>query len=113
MNNDTLCRLPVTSAQAINGTEKSPDAGIILNYVGDVHSRGYHQIKDAFKALTKDDNLKPYICDHHFRSSNARADDVGYKFYVFDIKYQQNFRASQPIKVELKFDGVVPIDING
>ena len=39
--------------------------------------------------------------------------DVGHKLFVFDIRCQQSFTASQPIKVEIKFDGVVPIDING
>ena len=32
LNNDTFCRLPVVSAQAIIGTEKYPDTGTILNY---------------------------------------------------------------------------------
>ena len=32
---DTFFRLPVTSAQCVVGTEKSPRASIILNYVGD------------------------------------------------------------------------------
>ena len=31
LNNDTFCRLPVVSAQCIIGTEKYPDAGILLN----------------------------------------------------------------------------------
>ena len=48
-----------------------------------------------------------------FRYSNVRSDDVGYILYVFDVKYQQNFTASQPIKVEFKFDGVVPNGFNG
>ena len=65
------------------------------------------------RALTKDDIPKPYISDHDFRSSNVRVADVGYNLYVFDIRYQQNFTASQPIKVEFKFDGVVPNVING
>ena len=33
--------------------------------------------------------------------------------YVFDMSYQQKFTASQPIKIEFKFDGFVPSDING
>ena len=32
LNNDSFCRLPVVSAQRINGTEKFPDAGILLNF---------------------------------------------------------------------------------
>ena len=41
------------------------------------------------------------------------ADDISYKLYVFHIRNQQNFTASQPIEGELKIDGVVPIDVNG
>ena len=113
LNNDTFCRLPVVSAQCIIGTEKYPDAGILLNYNDDEYSQGYHQIKEAFKALTKDDILQPYVCEKDFRSSNAAANDVGYNLYVFDIRYQKNYTASQPVKVEFKFDGFVPNDING
>ena len=113
LNNDTFCRLPVVSAQCIIGTEKYPDAGILLNYDDDDYSQGYHQIKEAFRALTKDDILQPYISDDNFRTSNAAANDVGYNLYVFDIRYQKDFTNSQPIKVEFKFDGVVPNDING
>ena len=113
LNNDTFFRLPVVSAQAVIGTEKYPDAGILLNYDDDDYSQGYSQIKEAFRALTIDDILQPYISDDDFRSSKVRVDDVGYNFYVFDIKYQQNFIASQPIKVEFKSDGVVPNYKNG
>ena len=60
-----------------------------------------------------DDILQPYISDEGFGTSNVRVDDVGYKLYIFDRKYQENFTDSQPIKVEFKFDGVVPNDING
>ena len=113
LNNDTFCRLPVISAQCVIGTEKYPDAGILLNYDEDDYSQGYHQIKEAFKVLTKDDVLQPYISQEDFRSSNAAANDVGYNLYVFDIRYQKDYTASQPIKVEFKFDGVVPNNVNG
>ena len=53
LNNDTFCRLPIVSAQCIIGTEKYPDAAILLNYNDDDYSQGYHQIKEAFKALKK------------------------------------------------------------
>ena len=113
LNNDTFCRLPVVSAQCIIGTEKYPDAAILLNYDDDDYSQGYHQIKEAFKALTKDVSLQPYISEADFRRSNFAANDIGYNLYVFDIRYQKNFTNSQPIKVEFKFEGVVPNDING
>ena len=57
LNIDTFCRLPVISAQCVIGTENYPDAGIILNYDNDDYSKGYHQIKEVFKAVTKDDIL--------------------------------------------------------
>ena len=59
LNNDTFCRLPVVSAQCIIGTEKFPDTGMLLIYDDDDYSQGYHQIKETFKALTKDDTLQP------------------------------------------------------
>ena len=113
LNNDSFRRLPVVSAQCIIGTEKYPDAGILSNFDDDDFSQGYHQIKEAFKALTKDEILQPYISDDNFRTSNAVAKDVGYNLYVFDTRYQKNFTNSQPIKVEFKFEGVVPNDIYG
>ena len=113
-NNDALCRLPVVSAQCISGTEKYLDAGISLNYDDDDdYAQGYCQIKEAFRALTKDDILQSYIFEDDFRSSNISADDVGYNLYVFHTRYQKNSTSSQPIKVEFKFDGIVPNDVNG
>ena len=40
LNNGTFCRLPIVSAHIIIGTEKYPDAGIILNYDYDEYSQG-------------------------------------------------------------------------
>ena len=101
-NNDTFVRLPVLPAQVVIGTERYPDSGILLNYDADDYSQGYGQIKEAFKALTKDDILKPYITEDDFRSSNE-ANNIGYNIYVFDIRYQKNFENAQPVKVEFKF----------
>ena len=90
LNKDAFYRLPIVSAQCIIGTEKYPDAGIILNYDDDDYAQGYHESKEAFKALTTDDILQPYISEEDFRSSNDAANDVGYSLYVFDIQYQKN-----------------------
>ena len=113
LKNDTFRRLPVVSAQSVIGTEKDPNSGILLNYDDDDFSQGYGQIKGVFRALPKYDILQPYIKYDNFRSSNVRADDVGYNLYVFDIRYQKNFTISQPIKVEFKLNRVVPNDKNG
>ena len=112
LNNETFYRPLVTSAQCIIGTEKYPDNSILLNYNDDDYSQGYGQIKEAFRALTEDNLLQPYISDADFRSSN-NDDNIGYNIYVFDIRYQKNFESSQPIKVEFKFDEVVPAGIYG
>ena len=110
LNNDTFYRSLVTSAQCIIGTEKYPDSGSLLNYNDDDYSQGYGQIKEAFKALTKDEVLQPYISEDDFRSSNV-DNDIGYNIYAFDVRYQKNFESSQPVKVEFKFDGVIPAGI--
>ena len=78
LNNDTFCRLPVVSAQCIIGTEKYPDAGILLSYDDDDYSQGYHQTKEAFRALVKDNILQPYLSEADFRTSNVVANDMGY-----------------------------------
>ena len=95
---DTFCRLPVVSAQCIIGTETNTDAGIFLNYDDDDYSQGYSQIKEAFRALTKDDILQPYISDDNFRTSKVRADIVGYKLYVFDIRCQKSLQIPNQLR---------------
>ena len=112
LNNETFVRLPVISAQVVIGTERYPDSAILLNYDDDDYSQGYGQIKEAFKALTKDDILQPYINENDFRSSNNN-NDVGYNIYAFDIRYQKNFENAQPIKVEFKFSENIDAGIYG
>ena len=102
LNNDTFVRLPVISAQVVIGTERYPDSAFLLNYDDDDYSQGYGLIKEAFKALTKDDILLPYISEDDFRSSNE-ANNIGYNIYAFDIRYQKNFENAQPVKIEFKF----------
>ena len=58
LNNDTFCRLPVTSCQCKIDTERYRNSGgILLNNDNDDYSQGYSQIKEAFRALTKVDIL--------------------------------------------------------
>ena len=56
---------------------KYPNSGILTNYDDDEFSQGYGQIKEGFRALTKDDIIQPYIYLDKFRSPNIRANDVG------------------------------------
>ena len=111
LNNDTFVRLPIISAQVIIGTEKYADGAILIIYNDDDYSQGYGQIKEAFKALTKDNIIQPYISENDFRSSYDG--NICYNIYAFDIRYHKKFQSSQPIKVEFKFDRVVPAGIYG
>ena len=112
LNNDTFYRMPVTSAQCIIGTEKSLDSAILLNYDDDDYSQGYGQIKEAFKALTKDNIIQPYISEDDFRSDN-NGNNIGYNIHVFDIRYQKNYQSGQSVKVEFKLDKIVPAGVYG
>ena len=112
LNNDTFVRLPFISAQVVIGTERYPDSGILLNYDDDDYSQGYGQIKQAVKALTKDDILKPYITEDDFRSSNE-GKNIGNIIYAFDIRYQKNFQNAQAVKVEFNFSEKIPAWIYG
>ena len=112
LNNDTFVRLPVISAQIVIGTERYPDSAILLNYDDDDYSQGYGLIKQAFRALTIDDILKPYINEDDFTSSNE-GNNIGYNIYAFDIRYQKNFENAQPVKVEFKFPENIPAGIYG
>ena len=96
----TFCE--TTSAQVIIGTERYPDSAILINYYDDGYSQGYTQIKEAFRALVKDDSLQTFISEIDFRSSNG-GNIIGYNLYVFDIRYQKNFKSAQPIKIEFTF----------
>ena len=108
LNNDTFFRSPVTSAQYVIGRETYPDSAISLNYDDDdYYSQGYGQIKEAFRALTKDDIPKPYISEHDFRSTNS-GDDIGYNLYVFHIRHQKNLESGRPINTEFKFSENTP-----
>ena len=111
LNNETFYRPPVTSAQGIIGSEKYPDSANLLNYDDDDYSQGYGQIKEAYKALTKDDILKPYISDQDFTSSN-NDNDLGYKSHVFD-EISEKFRKCSTKTVEFKFSENLPAGIYG
>ena len=99
INNDTFVRLFVISAQCVIGTEKYPDNTTLLNYNDDKYSNVYGQINEAFKALTNDNILQPYISEDGFRSP-IDGDSFGYNVHSFDISYQKFFESAQEIKVE-------------
>ena len=83
-----------------------------MNYDDDDYSQGYCQKKEAFRAVTKDDILQPYISEDDFRSSND-GDIIGYNIHSFNIRYQKNFENAQPIKLDFKFSEKFPPGIYG
>ena len=91
--------MPVTSTRVVIGTKKCPDSGILLKYKDDDYSQGYSQMKEASRALTKNNILQPYINEDDYRSSKA-DDNIGYIIHCFDIRYQKNFHCGQSIEVE-------------
>ena len=109
---DTFSEPPVKSAQSIIVTEKYPDAAILLKYEYDDYSQGNGQIKDAFRALTKDDILKPFISDHDFRSTIVNDDgeivkSVGYILHLFDKGYQKFWKVLNHLKYSLYYSKMV------
>ena len=94
------------------GTENYPNSGILSNYNDDDCSLGYSEVKEAFKAVTNDNILQPYISEDDFRTSND-ADKIGYNIHVFDIRYQKNFESAQPVNVEFKFSEIIPDGLYG
>ena len=95
-------RSPATSAQCIIGAEKYLDPVFVLNYDDDEYSQRNGQIKEALRALTKDDVFKTYVSEHVFISSII-INDIGYTLKVFDMRYQKYLKNAQPIKVEFTF----------
>ena len=112
LKNDAFYRMPVSSAQCIIGTEKYPDSATLLNYDDGDYSQGYGHIKEAFKALTEDNILQPYISADDFRSDN-NGNNIGYNIHVFDIRYQKDYQSGQSVKVEFKLDKIVPAGVYG
>ena len=113
LNNGTFCRLFVFGAECLTGTENYLDAAMLVNCKDDDYSEGFDLIETAFKVLIRDVNLQSYISGNDFRPSNDGVDEVGYTFFVFVIKHQENFAPVQPIKIEYIFDAVAPADVNG
>ena len=87
LNNDTFYRMPVTSTQCNIGTEKNPDSAILLNYNDDDYSQGYGQIKEAFRALTKDKILQPFISEDDFvRLMMVIISVIKYTVSIYDVR---------------------------
>ena len=85
---------------------------MMKNYDDDDYSRGYGQIKEAFRALTKDNILQQYISEDDLRSSND-GDNIGYNIHSFDKRYQKIFESAEPVKAKFKISEKIPPEIYG
>ena len=112
LNVDTFYRPPVTSAQCFIGNEKYTDSGILFYYDKEGYFQGYGKIREAFKALTKDNIVQPYISDNDVRSSNNN-NDIGFNLYVFDIPHQKNLESAQPIELQFSFSKNIDAGVYG
>ena len=65
-NSDTFSKPSVTSAQCIIGVNQNLDSAIVLKCDDDDYCQGCGQIKQAFRALTKVDNLNCFKSDNDF-----------------------------------------------
>ena len=82
--------------------EKSRCYYILSNYDDDDYSKGYGQIKEAFRALSIENILKPYRLEDDFRSYND-GDNIGYNIYSFDSRYQKFFGSAESVKLKFEF----------
>ena len=62
----------------------------MLKYDNDGYFKGYGLLTEAFRPLTKDVSLQPYIRDNDFGSTHIKAAEEvdnrgGHYLYLFDI----------------------------
>ena len=95
-DNATFDRLSVSDAVCKIGSEKYPDDGIKCDYDRDKYDQAYSEIENFYHLKSETNLLNPFIDLHKFRRS--------YNFYVFDLSKQKDQIASQPIRLEFKFN---------
>ena len=95
-DNATFDRLSVSIAVCKIGSEKYPDDGIECDYDRGKYDQAYHEIENFYHLKCESDLLNPFIDLHKFRTN--------YNFNVFDLSKQKDQIASQPIRLEFKFN---------
>ena len=73
-----------------------PDDGIECEYDRDKYDQAYSEIENFHILHSECNLLNPFFYLHKFRRS--------YNFYVFDLSKQKDQIASQPIRLEFKFN---------
>ena len=97
-NNATFDWIPISNAVCKIGSEKYPDDGIECDYDRDKYDQAYSEIENFYLLKSETNLLNPFIDLHKFRTN--------YNFYVLDLSKQKDNIASQPIRLEFKFNAV-------
>ena len=100
-DNAIFDRLPVSNAVCKIGSEKYPDDGIECDYDRDKYDQAYSEIENFYLLKSETNLLNPFIDLHKFRTN--------YNFYVFDLSKQKDNIASQPIRLEFKFNAAIDV----
>ena len=100
-DNATFDRLPISSGVCKIGSEKHPDDGIECDYDRDKYDQAYSGIENFYLLKSETILLNPFINLHNFRTY--------YNFYVFDLSKQKDNIASQPIRLEFKFNAAIDV----
>ena len=95
-DNATFDRLSVSNAVCKLGSEKYPDDGIERDYDRHKYDQAYSEIENFYHSKSETNLLNPFIDLHKFRRN--------YNFHVFDLSKQKDQIASQPIRLEFKFN---------
>ena len=100
-DNAIFDRLPVSNAVCKIGSEKYPDDGIECDYGRDKYDQAYCEIENFYQLKSQTNLLSPFTDIHKFRTNS--------NFYVFDLSKQKDNIASQPIRLEFKFNAAVDV----
>ena len=100
-DNAVFDRLPISNAVCKIGSEKYPDDGIECDYDRDKYDQAYSEIENFYHLHSETNLLNPFIDLNKFRTN--------YNFYVFDLSKQKDHIASQPIRLEFKFNAAIDV----
>ena len=100
-DNAVFDRLPISNAVCKVGSEKYPDDGIECDYNRDENDQAYSEIENFYHLNSETNLLNPFIDLNKFRTN--------YHFYVFDLSKQRDIIASQPIRLEVKFNAAIDV----
>ena len=100
-DNAVFDRLPISNAVCKIGSEKYPDDGIECDYDRDKYDQAYSEIENFYHLNSETNLLNPFIDLHKFRTN--------YPLFLFDLSKQKDQIASQPMRLEFKFNAAIDV----